>query len=60
MKTQLHGVDQEFSALLIQTSTHRLENSIDAGSLLFYYRRNTGKEVILKFMSSYHSEVAAA
>jgi len=49
MKTQLHGVDQEFSALLIQTSTHRLENSIDAGSLLFYYRRNTGKEVILKY-----------
>jgi len=25
-----------------------------------YYSCNTGKEVILKFMSSYHSEVAAA
>ena len=27
---------------------------------LFYDRRNTGKEVIQKYMSSYHSEVAAA
>ncbi len=34
--------------------------SIDASYLLFYYRRNTGKEVIEKHMSSYHSEVAAA
>ena len=25
-----------------------------------YYPRNTGKEVILKYMSSNHSEVAAA
>ena len=49
MKTQLQGVDREFSALPVRTSTHGLENSIDAGSLLFYYRRNTGKEVILKY-----------
>jgi len=34
--------------------------SIDASDLLFYYRANTGKEVIEKHMSSYHSEVAAA
>jgi hypothetical protein len=34
--------------------------AVDAHTLVFYYRRNTGKEVILKYMSSYHSEVAAA
>jgi hypothetical protein len=38
----------------------RIEILIDADPLVFYYDRNTGKEVILKFMSSYHSEVAAA
>ena len=38
----------------------RIEIPIDADSLVSYYDRNTGKEVILKFMSSYHSEVAAA
>ena len=37
---------------------HR-EKLIDAFALLFYYRGNTGKEVIQN-MSSYHSEVAAA
>ena len=37
-----------------------MEIPIDADLLVFYYYRNTGKEVILKFMSSYHSEVAAA
>jgi|GEM_PF-3256198 len=31
---------------------------IDAVALLFYYHLNTGKEVIEKYMSSYHSEVA--
>jgi len=33
---------------------------VDAYSLLPYDFRNTGKEVIQKYMSSYHSEVAAA
>jgi hypothetical protein len=33
---------------------------VDARAFVFYHRLNTGKEVILKFMSSYHSEVAAA
>jgi hypothetical protein len=33
---------------------------LDGHRLLFYYFANTGKEVILKYMSSYHSEVAAA
>jgi len=31
---------------------------VDDFSLLFYYPRNTGKEVIRKYMSSNHSEVA--
>ena len=31
---------------------------IDEFELLFYYRLNTGKEVIKKYMSSNHSEVA--
>ncbi len=33
---------------------------IDACPNLFYYPLNTGKEVIKKYMSSNHSEVAAA
>ena len=33
---------------------------VDAAILVFYYPLNTGKEVIEKYMSSYHSEVAAA
>jgi len=33
---------------------------VDDHLYLPYYRPNTGKEVILIFMSSYHSEVAAA
>jgi hypothetical protein len=37
-----------------------MKKPIDAHFLLPYYRRNTGKEVIQKYMSSYHSEVAAA
>jgi hypothetical protein len=32
--------------------------SIDDFALLSYYRLNTGKEVIRKYMSSNHSEVA--
>ena len=32
--------------------------SIDETALVFYYLLNTGKEVIEKFMSSNHSEVA--
>jgi hypothetical protein len=35
-----------------------LKNSVDEFALLFYYRLNTGKEVIGKYMSSNHSEVA--
>ena len=31
---------------------------IDAVAVLFYYHLNTGKEVIEKYMSSKHSEVA--
>ena len=34
--------------------------TVDDPSLLSYHPHNTGKEVILKFMSSNHSEVAAA
>ena len=34
------------------------KNPVDEFALLFYYRLNTGKEVIQKFMSSNHSEVA--
>jgi hypothetical protein len=37
-----------------------IKNPVDDQLLVPYHRRNTGKEVILKFMSSYHSEVAAA
>jgi len=32
----------------------------DAPALVIYYHINTGKEVIQKYMSSNHSEVAAA
>lgn len=31
---------------------------LDAQRIVIYYLPNTGKEVIQKFMSSYHSEVA--
>ena len=34
--------------------------AVDADPVVLYDSRNTGKEVILKFMSSNHSEVAAA
>jgi hypothetical protein len=34
------------------------EKVIDAVAVLFYYHLNTGKEVIEKYMSSNHSEVA--
>jgi hypothetical protein len=34
--------------------------TVDAHALFSYICANTGKEVILKYMSSYHSEVAAA
>jgi hypothetical protein len=36
------------------------KKSVDAQLLVIYDQDNTGKEVIQKFMSSYHSEVAAA
>ena len=38
----------------------RLKKRLTLTQLYFMIRSNTGKEVILKFMSSYHSEVAAA
>jgi len=34
--------------------------AVDARGFVFYHHSNTGKEVIQKYMSSYHSEVAAA
>jgi hypothetical protein len=37
----------------------KTKKSFDGSSLVFYYRDNTGKEVI-QYMSFYHSEVAAA
>ena len=37
-----------------------LKKIVDARVLVSYDFANTGKEVILKFMSSNHSEVAAA
>jgi hypothetical protein len=36
------------------------KKTVDAHSLVLYDFANTGKEVIQKFMSSNHSEVAAA
>ncbi|CAN5363619.1 hypothetical protein BH18ACI2_BH18ACI2_22630 [soil metagenome] len=33
---------------------------VDAQAIVIYHRRNTGKEVIKKYMSFNHSEVAAA
>jgi hypothetical protein len=36
------------------------KKAVDAHALVLYDHANTGKEVILKYMSSYHSEVAAA
>jgi hypothetical protein len=44
----------------IQSVKSAAKIPVDDLNLLTYYRRNTGKEVILKFMSSNHSEVAAA
>ncbi len=35
-----------------------LKKLIDEFALVFYYHFNTGKEVIKKYMSSNHSEVA--
>ena len=37
-----------------------IEKAVDAHPVVLYDSSNTGKEVIQKFMSSYHSEVAAA
>ena len=38
--------------------TELVEKVIDEFAVLFYYHLNTGKEVIEKYMSSKHSEVA--
>jgi hypothetical protein len=38
--------------------TASVKISVDDFALLSYYRLNTGKEVIQKYMSSNHSEVA--
>jgi hypothetical protein len=37
-------------------TTHKI--LIDEFAVVFYYHSNTGKEVIKKYMSSNHSEVA--
>ena len=37
-----------------------IKKAVDALKVVPYDLLNTGKEVILKYMSSYHSEVAAA
>jgi hypothetical protein len=39
---------------------HPLKKPVDAHLLVIYHPNNTGKEVIQKYMSSNHSEVAAA
>jgi hypothetical protein len=48
--------------LMEMVLTHGLapdtKKSIDELAVCFYYRLNTGKEVIKKYMSSNHSEVA--
>jgi len=50
---------RESLALSTQNLQTTLRNiSIDETALVFYYLLNTGKEVIEKFMSSNHSEVA--
>ena len=45
----------------LRLATHKFGDTkkvIDEFALLFYYHLNTGKEVIEKYMSSKHSEVA--
>jgi hypothetical protein len=38
----------------------KIKKAVDADLLVIYHPFNTGKEVIQKYMSSNHSEVAAA
>jgi hypothetical protein len=52
---------QKYKALSTKYQGYsRLKKTFDDHGLVIYHRFNTGKEVILKYMSSYHSEVAAA
>ena len=43
-----------------QVSWYLIEKAVDDECVVLYDSSNTGKEVILNNMSSYHSEVAAA
>ena len=51
-------VDKLTRSLPASGSVAATNISIDETALVFYYLLNTGKEVIEKFMSSNHSEVA--
>jgi hypothetical protein len=46
--------------VILKNLVNPVQLAVDARALLPYHPRNTGKEVIQKFMSSNHSEVAAA
>ena len=63
------GIEHAWRVYLRRKKSHRLHGSgviaatqkaVDAPLLVIYYPLNTGKEVILIYMSSNHSEVAAA
>jgi hypothetical protein len=54
--TVREGISSDSSLPYGRACGHKI--FIDAFHLLFYYPLNTGKEVIEKFMSSNHSEVA--
>ena len=45
---------------MLPASAWLIEKAVDDECVVLYDSGNTGKEVIQKFMSSYHSEVAAA
>ena len=45
---------------MLQVKFVLIEKAVDAYPVVLYDSNNTGKEVIQKYMSSYHSEVAAA
>ena len=44
--------------MMLRSRSAVQKNPVDEFAVLFYYRLNTGKEVIRKYMSSNHSEVA--
>ncbi len=59
LKPLLAG-DAELLFAKVKEHTNSIKKSVDAHLLVLYDHLNTGKEVIQKFMSSNHSEVAAA